>query len=161
MNKFLNFFTVSLFISLAIFISCSGGGGSTAVPPRDNQGGLLATGAAMFSSVQKDNVDVTGWDSFTLTFTYDSNIGGGTFTTTNVPSGSAIVWPASGTWVFGGPNKDVIAMAVRSDGATPPNMVTMSISALTAAGVTLAFDVVDPNGRLLSLSGNWRFVVTF
>ena len=156
MNKFLNFFTAILFLSTAILMSCGpGGDDTTGVDPvvelQNAQGAILATGTATASSITVDGVPNEAWAAFTLTFTFNAGTKGGNFSTTGTPEGADLVWPASGTWTFDG---DGTTSITRSDN------VTMDVSA-NATSMTLKFNIVDPNGRILSLTGDWVFNTNF
>ena len=152
MNKFLNFFTAILFLSTAILISCGGTDGDDdgdVVLEIDTKGALIASGTASATGITQDGVAVDGWDSFTLTFVYSTGTGGGTYSTTG--SADDTVWPSSGSWSFAKNGEDFNTAQIERDGST-----TMDLTA-SATQMTLGFDVVDPNGRLLTIGGKWSF----
>ncbi|MEQ8238810.1 MAG: hypothetical protein RIA69_06340 [Cyclobacteriaceae bacterium] len=150
MKKTTQFLTTLVFLSLSIFISCGGDDAPTPPDVRIAQG-ALATGTFSESGVTADNSAREEWDGFSLTMTYDATTFTGGFTATGVPSndGASAVWPASGTWTFGGtaeaPDLNTI---VRSDG------VSMDAN-ISATALTLSFNIPEAAPR--TFDGNWVF----
>ena len=134
MNKFLNYFTTAaLILALAIFASCGGGG------------------------------DVTpDWTGFTLDFNgskdggdYSTNVG--TFDDTSLTN----IWAASGTWTFVSTDTNCKSLTVK--GGFNGGDRTVAISAVTASGLNLSFNVpeADTNGRTMGIAGDWFFEFNF
>jgi len=150
MKKATQLLTTLVFLSLSIFVSC---GGEDAVTPPDVRiaQGALATGTFSESGVSADGTSREEWDGFSLTMTYDATTFTGGFTATGVPSndGASAVWPASGTWTFGGtaaaPELNTI---VRNDG------VRMDAN-VSATALTLVFNIPEAPAR--TFDGAWTF----
>ena len=128
---------------LIISISCNSVDGDLDPPldPLDDQASLL-NGTWILkdaSSATKDGNVVSDFESITLTFSGSSK-DGGNYSTTN--SGSADVWPNSGTWTFQNNDKNKL---LRNDN------VVLSIS-LTSGILKTSFTV---SGGLKE--GNWVF----
>jgi len=155
MKNFLNFFTAALFLSLAVLIGCGSGGDDD----DDDGPDLFADQAAAMSgptslgNVQLGTSDPQGnWTNFTLNF--QGTATGGTYTTSNVPTGFETVWPSSGSWVFA--NTSTVTATTR-DGDLP-----MTVTVNTAATqMTVVFTIDASAGRTAVVAGTWTFVMDF
>ncbi|MEQ6122440.1 hypothetical protein [Reichenbachiella sp. MALMAid0571] len=167
MNKFLNYFTTAaLILALAIFASC-GGGGEEPDAPIDpcvvNAGFLVAETATVKKVTNPNGTIVTDdWTGFTLSFegskdggSYSTNVG--TFDDTSL----ANIWAASGTWTFASTDANCKTLTV--NGGFSGGARTVAISAVTASGLNLSFNVpeADTNGRTLGIAGDWFFEFNF
>ena len=152
MDKFLKFFTFSLFAALIIFASCGGGddddddnNDTGPDPVEDIVNDLIADGGTWNvtdGGVTLESVAADGWDSFTLTLSGSpSSISFGT-SGSNDPT----VWPTSGTWTFidGFDGRK----GQRNDG------IEIDITA-SATSLRLEFDITE--GRTNGIVGRWSF----
>ena len=138
---------------MVVLIFASGCPGDDAPPPitpAEERMTLLSSLEWGFNTVTQDGITIS--DAFTgakLTFTV-----AGTFSTTNVNTIYASIFPASGSWSI--PDETQINQIMF-------NNIPMTISDATATSLTLNFSFVgasaNKGGRINSLDG--AYVVTF
>lgn len=151
MDKFLKFFTFSLFAALIVFASCGGGddddddSGPGTDPVDDIVNNLIADNGAWAireGGVTLESVAADGWESFGLTLSGTaSSI---SFSTSG--SDDPTVWPGSGTFTFvdGSDGKK----GTRGDG------IEIDIT-VSATSLRLEFDITE--GRSKGIVGSWSF----
>lgn len=145
MNKFLNLFTTALFVSLAIFASCGGGGDDPEPPSAQEVQAALLTGVTFTaSSATLDGTAVAEWVG--ATFTFSGSETGGTITTTG--SQDQTVFPSSTAWSF---SDDATTTSItRGDGV----VVTIGVS---ATNLTMTLNISTASARAAGIDGQWIF----
>ncbi len=164
MKNILNLTTTGLFLALAVFVSCGGGSDPVEeIDPCQVNSGLLTVKAATISKVTNPSgiIVTTDWTGFTVNFT--GNESGGNYST-NVASLSdnslTNIWAASGTWTFDA--TDTNCKTIIANGGFTSGTRSIVISAITASGLKLAFNVpVADTGRTLGIPGDWFFEFAF
>ncbi|WP_420578491.1 cadherin repeat domain-containing protein [Ekhidna sp.] len=107
---------------------------------------IIGTWNVDASSVTYDGGPEGDWTGFVLVFGGDVN--GGSYSSSNVPSGYEDVWPASGTWEYTDESKNAI---LRDD------QITIDLSA-SETSLTVEFTVPDPGARTNGLyDAPWFF----
>jgi len=95
------------------------------------------------------------YSNFSLTVTYASGQGAGTFTTTGPTEANP--WPTSGEWEFSSdsPGENSFTV-VRDPGTNAEQNMEVTISETT---MTVRFDYTEPStsGRLAAVEGSWEF----
>ena len=88
------------------------------------------------------------WTGFTLKFDLDTDLAGGSYTASGIPSeeGSNLVWSTSGTFTA---NNDLTALT-RNDGI----VMTLVIS---ETALNVSFTVPESSGRVDGFTGAWVF----
>ncbi len=152
MDKFLKFFTFSLFATLIVFASCGDDdddddSGPGTNPVDDIVNNLIAGGGdwkVATGGVKLESAAVEGWESFTLKLTGTADKI--SFSTTE--SANNKVWPGSGSWTF----------TDGSDGkkGTRSDDIEIDIT-VSANSLKLEFDITD--GRTKGIAGRWSFTM--
>ena len=155
MKRVMNLLTPLVFASLAVFMSCGGGGDDDAPPQKsvaekkaDMMDGKWSVNTAPGTGVTFDGSREGDWSSFTLTFKAPDGVGG-TYTTSNVPTGYEKVWGKTGSWTF---KDDKAEAIVRTEDKVEIGLVVSDDL------VTLTFTVPKPSsGRVSGIGKPWKF----
>ena len=137
--------------TLLIFTNC-GGGGDDPVEEVEltaaERNAQLLEGNWKLSSATNGGTPRDEWTGFTLSFSIDSDVKGGSYTASGIPSdeGADLVWSTSGTFTA---NSD-LSVLTRNDG------VVMTMVASSTA-LNISFNINDSGGRLAGFTGDWVF----
>ena len=139
------------FFTLLIFTNCGGSGDDPAAEPEltaAERNAELLERSWKLSSVTNGGTPRDEWTGFTLAFSMDSDLEGGSYTASGIPSdeGADLVWSTSGTFTT---NSD-LSVLTRNDGV----VMTMVAS---ATALNISFNINDSGGRIAGFTGDWVF----
>ena len=136
--------------ALLIFTNC-GGGDDPAEPveltPAEANALLLAKDWSLSSATNAGTIR-DEWTGFTLKFGLDTDIAGGSYTASGIPSdeGANLAWSTSGTFTA---NSDLTTLT-RNDGI----VMTLVVS---ETALNVSFTVPESSGRVDGFTGAWVF----
>ena len=113
-----------------------------------SDGGTILGSFGNLSSATNGGTPRDEWTGFTLSFSIDSDLTGGSYTASGIPSdeGADLVWSTSGTFTA---NSD-LSVLTRNDGV----VMTMVAS---ATALNISFNINDSGGRIAGFTGDWVF----
>ena len=143
-------FFVGSCAALLIFTNC-GGGDDTAEAPSltpAEANALLLDKDWSLSSVTNAGTIRDEWTGFTLKFGIDTDLAGGTYTASGIPSdeGANLAWSTSGTFTA---SSDLTTLT-RNDGI----VMTLVVS---ETALNVSFTVPESSGRVDGFTGAWVF----
>ena len=139
-------------MTLLIFTNCGGSddGGSdpTVELTAAEKNAQLLDRNWKLSSATNGGTPRDEWTGFTLTLSIDSDLEGGSYTASGIPSddGADLVWSTSGTFTA---SSDLTTLT-RNDG------VVMTLVASETA-LNISFNINDSGGRIAGFTGSWVF----
>ena len=153
MNTIKKLLFASACATLLIFTNCGGADDDPVVKQTaaENNAFLLERKWKL-SSVTNGGTIRDEWTGFTLEFGVDSDLGGGSYTASGIPSddGANSVWATSGTFSA---SNDLTALTRDADGV----IMTMVAS---ETNCNISFNVSDAGGRVAGFTGSWVFTMT-
>ena len=141
--------------TLLMFTNCGSGGGDGTDPVVEltaaEKNAQLLERNWNLSSATNGGTPRDEWTGFTLSFSIDSDLQGGSYTASGIPSdeGANLVWSTSGTFTA---NSD-LSVLTRNDG------VSMTMVA-SATALNISFNISDSGGRIKGFTGDWVFSMT-
>ncbi|MDG1105640.1 MAG: hypothetical protein P8N26_05710 [Cyclobacteriaceae bacterium] len=143
-------FFVGSCAALLIFTNCGsddGDGGEVTLSAAEANALLLDKDWSL-SSATNAGTPRDEWTGFTLKFDLDTDLAGGSYTASGIPSdeGANLVWSTSGTFTA---NNDLTALT-RNDGI----VMTLVIS---ETALNVSFTVPESSGRVDGFTGAWVF----
>ena len=144
-------FFVGSCAALLIFTNCGGGGDDPVAEPTltaAEQNALLLDKDWSLSSVTNAGTIRDEWTGFTLKFGIDTDLAGGTYTASGIPSdeGANLAWSTSGTFTA---SSDLTTLT-RNDGI----VMTLVVS---ETALNVSFTVPESSGRVDGFTGAWVF----
>ena len=150
-NTLKSLLIASACLTLLIFTNCGGGSDDQVDAPEltaAERNAELLEGNWNLSSATNGGTPRDEWTGFTLSFSIDSDLKGGSYTASGIPSdeGADLVWSTSGTFTA---NSD-LSVLTRNDGV----VMTMVAS---ATALNISFNINDSGGRMAGFTGDWVF----
>jgi hypothetical protein len=143
-------FFVGSCTALLIFTNCGGDDDDIeqAVPTPAEANALLLDKDWSLSSVTNAGTIRDEWTGFTLKFGIDTDLAGGTYTASGIPSdeGANLAWSTSGTFTA---SSDLTTLT-RNDGI----VMTLVVS---ETALNVSFTVPESSGRVDGFTGAWVF----